>query len=151
MPEIPDSDQLKEFRQARMDSKAEGEGESTAAMLAELQEIQGSVDNRAEAVVKVGAFLGTGLAVLANLDEHASVGFSIAVVVLSGVSLIGALMAQNPPVYYATVLAAPNFDDLKRSCNQLRSNQDWLGLATILVVLATITAILVVIFSLGQG
>lgn len=134
-----------------MDAKAETEGESTAAMLAELEEIQGSIDNRAEAVLKVGAFLGAGLAVLANLDERASVGFSVAVVALSGLSLIAGLLAQNPPAYHQTVLAAPTFDDLRRSCGQLRSNQDWLGLASILVGLATLTAIGVVIDSLLRG
>jgi hypothetical protein len=149
MPSVPKGNELQAIFQRRKLAGAGADEETTlASMLDELEDVQKSIDNRAEAILKVGAFLGTGLAVLTKLDTQVSAALGVAVVLLSGFSLGGALLAQNPPAYRAVILAPPTFDDLEQSCHQLVRNQKYLGLASMFTGVAIVLSLVAVTSSL---
>jgi hypothetical protein len=117
-------------------------------MLAELDQAQESINNRCDAVMKIGAFLGTGLAVLAKFDAASPIpGIGVGVVVVSGLSLGAALFAQNSPVRLAVILLPATFEDLERSCSELAQNQIVLILASLLLFLAIAASVVAVTFS----
>jgi hypothetical protein len=152
MPSVPRGSQLQVIFERRKLTDAEvGEEETLASMLDELEDVQKSIDNRAEAILKVGAFLGTGLAVLTKLDTQMPPLLGVAVVLLSGFSLGGALFAQNPPTFQAVILVPPTFDDLDQSCRQLVVNQKCLGGASILTFAAIAVSLVAVACSLLGG
>jgi hypothetical protein len=153
MPSVPTGSELQPILQQRKLVDAEpGEEEVLASMLDELENVQKSIDNRAEAVLKVGAFLGTGLVVLTKLvDTPVSTFLGVAVVLLSGFSLGGALLAQNPPAYRAVILAPPTFEDLDQSCHQLMLNQKCLGWASMIIFVAIALSLVAVFVSLVWG
>lgn len=151
MPLVPRGSELEAVFQRRKAIDDETDEEALASMLSELEAAQESIDNRAEAILKVGAFLGTGLAILTKLDPQVSAAMGVAVVLLSGFSLGGALLAQNPPAYRAVILTPPTFDDLDQSCRQLVLNQKLLGLASILTFVAIALSLVAVTSSLLGG
>jgi hypothetical protein len=148
MPGVPNREQL-DGELTRRGGAAEPERAGIVeAMLGELDAIQLTTDNRCDAVIKLGAFLGTGLAVLAKFDPKSPIpGLGVAVVVLSGFSLGLALLAKNSPVRRQMILLPPTLDDLDRSCRELVQNEVMLILASWLLFAAIAVSLLAVSWS----
>jgi hypothetical protein len=155
MAAVPGDEDLKK-EVARRSAELEAAGSMNAKpaarerILLDLIEIQKSIDNRGDAILKVGAFLGTGLAVLAKFDSASAVSvLSIVVIIFSGLALGGALMAQDPPTRRAHLLTPVTQPEVEQSCRALTRNQAWLAAGTFALVPAVLCSVIAVVVSVA--
>lgn len=95
MADLPDPAKQKELLADRTEQAGSQEA-ALEKMFDDLDEAQATIDNRADAIVKLAGFLGGGLAVLGKLDgSHAIKLLSVVVVFGAGVALAGALLSSN--------------------------------------------------------
>ncbi|HEY3727455.1 MAG TPA: hypothetical protein VGL51_09795 [Solirubrobacteraceae bacterium] len=119
------------------------------AMFVDLVEAQGTIDNRADAIGKLTAFLGAGLTALGKLDGRVLIKIlSWLVVCASGGGLGFALLASSHSAHRTTLLLPASENDLKQSCIELRQNQRLLAAATLFALAAGTLALLAVFASI---
>lgn len=148
MADLPDPAKQKELLADRTEQAGSQEA-ALEKMFDDLDEAQATIDNRADAIVKLAGFLGGGLAVLGKLDgSHAIKLLSVVVVFGAGVALAGALLSSNHSPHRRTLLLPPCSTDLTDSCNELRRSQRYLAAASILTFGIGVLAVVAVIVSI---
>ncbi len=117
-------------------------------MFADLDKAQATIDNRADAILKLTTFLSAGLVAIGKVDSRLGIHIlSVVVIAASGCGLGLALQASSHSVHRTTLLLPPSKDDLIQSSSEFTRKQRLLAGATLFTLAALLIGFATVVAS----
>jgi hypothetical protein len=150
MAGLPSEERLDVELQWRERRQGVGDQEQALeSMFTDLDEAQDTIDNRADAILKLTTFLGAGLTALGKADGRLGIRvLSLIVVCASGCGLGLALQASSHSAHRKTLLLRPKKGDLIQSCTEFKQKQRLLAGATLFTLAAVLFGLAAVVSSI---